>query len=90
MAKGDVVVGLKARREIEALLRDMKAYHTEGIEDGFGADETERKKASFRHEDFDVEHELGDPKDLLQRWCPQCFSLNAIRRIETLLQGLPK
>ena len=83
--KGDTVLSLKDKREILALLEKMLAYHTPGVEDGYGADETERKAASFDHTPFEIDHETTEDRDPLMPWCPQCFSIMANRRIKAIL-----
>lgn len=81
--KGDVILSLRAQREISALIADMEAYFTPGIEDGQGETLEERKALSIPHDD--ILHELGDPKDSLQRFCGSCFILNAMRRVKAII-----
>lgn len=91
MARGDMTLSLKEHRQALKLLDELVAYHSEGIEDGFGETLEERKAASFKHDEFDDLHEtVVDPKDALQSACPQCGVLNRARVIKTLLQGARK
>ncbi len=83
--KGDSVISLKDKREILSLLDKILSYHQDGVEDGYGATESERKAASFKHDEFDIEHETTESKDPLMPWCPQCFSIMANRRIKEIL-----
>lgn len=91
MARGDMTMGLKEHRAVLKLLDELTAYHLEGVEDGYGETEEERKKASFSHEEFDHLHETAvDPQDALQSACPQCGVLNRARVIKEKLQGARK
>ncbi len=85
MAKGDKTISLREQRELLKLIEDIEAYFTPGIEDGQGETEEERKALSIPHDD--ILHELGDSKDLMQRYCGSCFILNANRRIKAILSG---
>lgn len=68
---------LRNKREAESLIKDIEGLLVLREMDG------EPALGLIAHDP--VLHEEGDQSDDMQRYCPQCFTINAMKRLKLLI-----